>query len=55
MTEDGRPRGEWRRTPLWLRLLGRPPFMRPVYAHGAIGGGWDEWEFSESPKTIREA
>jgi hypothetical protein len=47
MTLDGRPRGEWRRTPYLLRLLGWPPYRRPCYAHWNIGGGFDGWEYVE--------
>lgn len=45
MTPDTRPRGEWRRTPRTLRLLGFKGFYRSVYAHARIGGGWDGWEW----------
>jgi hypothetical protein len=44
---DSRPRGQWRRTPGVLTWLGLPTFRRPVFAHGALGGGWDDWEYSD--------
>jgi hypothetical protein len=45
MITDGRPRGEWRRTPWFLRVLGWKHYYRCIYAHARIGGGWDGWEF----------
>lgn len=41
---------EWRKTPWWLRLLGKPAWMRDRYASAMIGGGWDGWEFAASKK-----
>jgi hypothetical protein len=41
---DGRERGEWRQTPVWL--FWKPRWRRPVYAYGALGGGLDEWEYA---------
>lgn len=49
MTSDSRQRGEWRQTPLLLRLLGWQPYRRAIYADWRIGGGWDGWEYSAFP------
>lgn len=38
---------EWRNTPWWLRLFGKPALMRDRYASPMIGGGWDGWEFKQ--------
>jgi hypothetical protein len=40
--------GPWFKTFWWLRLLGKPAWMRNTYASWMIGGGWDGWEFSET-------
>jgi hypothetical protein len=42
---DGRPRGDWRETPWFIRLFGYPSRRRPIYAHWNIGGGFDGWEY----------
>lgn len=35
--------GKWKRTPLWLQALGRPPLRRHiVWAHS------DEWEYADA-------
>lgn len=41
--------GPWHKTPIWLRWLGRPHWRRAIYASPYIGGGWDDWEYSENP------
>ena len=46
MILDGRGRGEWRETPFWL--FWKPRYRRPIYAHWQIGGGVDEWEYSDT-------
>lgn len=38
---------DWRLTPWWLRILGKPKWMRDRYASAMIGGGWDGWDFAE--------
>lgn len=39
---------KWRVTPWWLRLLGKPTWMRDRFASPMIGGGWDGWEFTDN-------
>ena len=51
---------DWRQTPWWLRLVGKPAWMRDRYASMMIGGGWDGWDFAENPAidvkdTVRRA
>lgn len=42
-------KGEWKNTPLLLRLFGKPAYRRyKHYAH--IGGDFGEWEYSAVPK-----
>lgn len=48
---DGRPRGDWERTPFWV--FWRPAWRRPVYAHWNIGGGLEEWEYANVPLKAR--
>lgn len=44
---------EWRKTPWWLRFLGKPAWMRDRYASPMVGGGWDGWEFTHNVKVRR--
>lgn len=43
---------EWKPTPWWLRMLGKPPFYRSVQAPAMLGGGWDGFEYAESATPV---
>lgn len=47
--EYRQPCGDWHSTPQWLQWLGKPPYRRALYAWAQIGGGWDGWEYAQSP------
>lgn len=44
----------WRLTPWWLRILGKPKWMRDRYASPMIGGGWDGWDFADVPAVSKQ-
>jgi len=41
--------GPWRSTPRWLVWFGFKPIYRSKYASLMIGGGWDGFEWGDTP------
>lgn len=48
MKDHNRMRGEWMKTPFFLRLLGFRRLRRAIYAYDMIGGGIDGWEYFQT-------